>query len=387
MVRFESFTNYGYSANLDAFEWPNRTSLQISQQKYLASTRLTLLISRSDGLYSVDTHPTKCWIPMKDKTLRVSLCILAHCGLGGHRSLETSKKNLYKDFFWRTWESDIEHFCSTCLQCKQTKGGHLIPRPFGNVLCGTYRNEMIIFDFLYIEKPSLTCPHTLKYILIIKDTFSHYVRLYPTSNADTNATVQGLLDWFGIFGKPKVLISDQGSHFKNKVVTQLAKSLNISKHHFTVPHCPYGRGSIERVNLEVLNLLTMLLLSETGQPTWQWPYYCPSVMDILVSYESPTLSNKCPRRVMMNLPRTNQLDLIIQDPETTKITHKRLSKRKFKAALKDTSNVLEKMHTSVREKTERRRKSKKKKQRETLNHRLLCHRLLYSICTSDQESE
>ena len=63
---------------------------------------------------------------------------------------------------------------------------------------------------------------------------------------------------------------------------------------------------------------------------------------------------------MMNLPRTNQLDLIIQDPETTKITHKRLSKRKFKAALKDTSNVLEKMHTSVREKTERRRKSNKK---------------------------
>ena len=360
LTRHTSFTNHGYSTWHDAFEWPTNASIKASQLKYLSDSSEPLTIVRLDCLYSQVNNSPRCWIPMKDEELRICLCILAHCGIAGHRSREQTEDNL-ADYFWSTMKEDLKEFCHTCLQCNQVKGGRTIPRPYGQVVTGTYRNECITFDYLYIEKPSSTCIHDFTYMLIIKDTFSHFIRLYPTAHADSTTTVKCLLDWVSIFGIPPMMLSDQGSHFKSKVVAQLAKSLGVQEHHFTVPHCPWGRGSIERVNLVVLDLLSMLT-AETGQASWQWPYYTPSVCDIINSYESKTLSKNAPRMVMMNLPRTNALQLITHLPKSRDISSVDLNPRKIKKHLRSMDAALSQMHADVGKAATRRRKSNKKRQ-------------------------
>ena len=340
-VTIDSFTNHGYSTSLAAFNWPSVDSITESQTKFASTAKLKLEKVRPDGLLSPISKPGKVWIPNSDLELRVSLCILAHCSLSGHRGLEPTKTNL-SDFHWLTKNNDVKKFVKTCLQCKQTKGGRTIPRPWGHVLTGKKRNEVITVDFLYIQAANKGASHNHVYIIAIKDTFSHFVRLYATQNADAEATARALGDWISIFGlqkTPPTILSDRGTHFKNEVIRILAANLGLLPQHFTIAYCPFSNGSIERLNLDLLDLL-VLLLAESGEQFYQWPYFLNAIMDILNSYPSPVLNRHSPREVMMGLERTNITELITYIPQTD-------NHIKLPLAGTDIGSHIDKLHVSL----------------------------------------
>ncbi len=51
------------------------------------------------------------------------------------------------------------------------------------------------------------------YILVIVDTFTRWVELFPTPDATAASAAQALLQHFGRFGAPHQLRSDNGPHF------------------------------------------------------------------------------------------------------------------------------------------------------------------------------
>ena len=55
------------------------------------------------------------------------------------------------------------------------------------------------------------------------DDFSGFKELIPAENADHLAVVKALLNWFARFGVAHIHVSDRGSHFKNKVMEELAE--------------------------------------------------------------------------------------------------------------------------------------------------------------------
>ncbi len=59
------------------------------------------------------------------------------------------------------------------------------------------------------------------------------------------------------FACPKILISDQGSHFLNDVIGDLTKLFNIKK---TIPYHPQTNGLIERVNQILLCILHKIVM-------------------------------------------------------------------------------------------------------------------------------
>eukprot|EP00644_Phytophthora_capsici_P005410 jgi/Phyca11/97370/e_gw1.1.1668.1 len=63
-------------------------------------------------------------------------------------------------------------------------------------------------------------------------------------------------------------ISDQGSHFKNEVVSELSRRLRTQQE-FTPAYCPWINGSVERVNRDILQVIrTMILdLNHTAVPS------------------------------------------------------------------------------------------------------------------------
>ena len=109
-VRFDSLENHGYSTILDAFQWPSFESLSTSQTENKQKCKLMLEQVREDGLISPvfvgNTDRGLIWIPDNDMELKVSLLILAHCSMSGHRGKEHTRNNL-KDFWWST----IEKMC------------------------------------------------------------------------------------------------------------------------------------------------------------------------------------------------------------------------------------------------------------------------------------
>ena len=356
-IRFDSFLNYGYHTKLDAFEWPSTESIKASQKKFRRRAVIELERVRADGLLS-PAGSTAIWIPSKDKQLQVSLCVIAHCSLSGHRGFDTTKANL-EDYFWTTMNEDLKTFTSKCLQCEQVKGKRTVPRPYGNVVKGTKRNECITFDYLYVEKPADSSPHRHKYILVIKDTYSHFTLLYPCEAADSHTAASALAHWVRIFGVPKILLSDRGSHFRNSTIEELARLIGVDKHHFTLPHTPWSNGSVERVNLEILNLLAMLI-GEQGVLTWEWPYYINGVIDILNSTPSRTLAKKSPREVMLLLPRTNLAKLLVKLPDITAVKSVDLTGADIKKQIKITATALAELHFKVDLATDKRRKQNKR---------------------------
>jgi transposase InsO family protein len=96
------------------------------------------------------------------------------------------------------------------------------------------------------------------YLLILKDDRSGYLWLVPAKAADAETTVESLASWFTTFGVVETWVSDQGSHFKNKLVDGVRCALR-TRHHFTTAHSPWANGTVERACREVLRAVRALL--------------------------------------------------------------------------------------------------------------------------------
>jgi hypothetical protein len=145
----------------------------------------------------------------------------------------------------------------------------------------------------------------MKYVLILKDDLSSFVRLVPTSTADAETTADALISWFSDFGVVKTWVSDRGSHLKNEVVRSLREKTR-GLHHFTLAYCPWSNGTVERVCRELLRA-TRALLSEFKLPPEAWPSVLPMVQAGLNNAASVRMQGKCPKEVFLGLPPDSPL--------------------------------------------------------------------------------
>ncbi|XXQ38518.1 Gypsy retrotransposon integrase-like protein 1 [Plasmodiophora brassicae] len=136
-------------------------------------------------------------------------------------------------------------------------------------------NKFLHYDFLFIEKPRAGFHHMYQYVLVLKDDFSGFVELVPVESADHISVAESMMDWFKRFGIVRQHVSDQGSHFMNKVIDELLSRLHIA-HHFTTAYTPWANDTVEIVNRRILFLLKTLL-SEFGLIFQDWPSVLPLV--------------------------------------------------------------------------------------------------------------
>jgi hypothetical protein len=121
--------------------------------------------------------------------------------------------------------SYILDFVKSCIHCLATTGGSRLPRPLGEALHADKPNVVLHFGFLYVGKSS-SGPI---YILALRGDMSGYMWLWPCEHADSASTVDALTTFFAAFGVCTTWVSDQGSHFKNSLVSSLlGKRMNLS---------------------------------------------------------------------------------------------------------------------------------------------------------------
>lgn len=151
------------------------------------------------------------------------------------------------------------------MHCITSRAGKKIPRPLASTIHGTRPNEFIHFDYLYCGIGG----DDFKYIALLRDDLSSYVWLWPSKSADAETTAAALSKWIGTFGLMDVWVSDQASHFKNKVMKALAEDFAI-KHRFVVAYPPWANGTVEICMREVLRTFHALL-SEFKLAPKDWP--------------------------------------------------------------------------------------------------------------------
>jgi len=117
-----------------------------------------------------------------------------------------------------------------------------------------------------------------RHILVIVDSTTLYVEGFPTRSTTAEEVADILYkEIIARYGVMRELLSDQGSSFKNKLVTQLCKLLNI-KHRFSSAHHPQTDGKAERMIQTVIRSLKLICENQT-----QW---VEKLIPVLMSYRS-----------------------------------------------------------------------------------------------------
>src|SRR4051794_17999337 len=91
-------------------------------------------------------------IPDEATSLKTRLCVIAHSGgNSGHIGYQACYHAMSKWCRWSFMQQDLLKLCNSCLHCVPTRGGIRVPRPLGTACHGTEPNQVLHFDFIYIQ--------------------------------------------------------------------------------------------------------------------------------------------------------------------------------------------------------------------------------------------
>ncbi|CAF1624779.1 unnamed protein product [Rotaria magnacalcarata] len=183
---------------------------------------------------------------------------------GAHFSLDRTYNKIRYYYWWSDMKSTIKHYIESCLLCKQynvtryKRYGHLRPiaPPEGPFL-------LIGIDYC---GPLKRTPRENQYVLVITDYFSRHITAIALPNCTAETTAQALFnEYFCKFGIPAVILSDQGSHFRNQLMDNI-KNLIGYNHIYSTPYHPQTNGIVERFNATFIPQVSKL--QDTQDNNW-----------------------------------------------------------------------------------------------------------------------
>jgi transposase InsO family protein len=306
LYRMRAAGDGGQAAD-DTSAWPTIDAVKFGQQKSIplgggpGGPNDSPL--QPDGEGVLKTADGAVWVPDVDD-LRLRLLVIAHAGAAGHRGVDATYQALSTRFWWPELHADCTAFVQDCLQCVKCRAGTVVPRPPGEQIVATRPVQVLHFDYLFMG------PGTggMTYLLVLKDGFSGTIELVPSGSATADVVAQALLAWCGRYGTPAILVSDQGPHFKNKIIDSVRAALKV-EHHFVTPLAAWANGTIERANRECLRTFRVLL-GENRMGKEKWPYLVAPVQIILNQSPSARLGGVSPLEVMTGMPPVHPLDTV-----------------------------------------------------------------------------
>jgi hypothetical protein len=106
--------------------------------------------------------------------------------------------------------------------------------------------------------PLKCTPRENQYVLVITDYFTRHVTAIALPNNTAEITAQALFNqYFCIYGIPAVILSDQGSHFRNQLMHNISSLIGFNMIHST-PYHPQTNGVVERFNATFIPQISKL---------------------------------------------------------------------------------------------------------------------------------
>ncbi len=249
--------------------WPSVQEIREAQAEVSEAVIRDSALIMQDGVLTDEAG--HIFVPAQPEHLRVRLLVIAHAGAAGHRGQAVTERDLKTRFTWPGLAQQVREFVQRCLLCCKTRGGVVVPPPIGKALRGAEPGESLHLDFITMFEG--------EGLLVLKDGFSGFVLLWYAKAYNALTTEEAVIEWSALFGVPKFLVTDGGTHFNNQLVEALVTRFR-SAHHITTPYAPWANGVIERVNRELLRLWRVLL-SEAALEEAKWRTLRPLVQAII----------------------------------------------------------------------------------------------------------
>ena len=147
----------------------------------------------------------------------------------------------------------VESHCLACTTCLKANLGLAVSLSYQTVTPPSGPFQELKVDYITLPR----CQGKQDCLIIICK-FSRWIEGYATTKGTALHTAKCLVkDFIPRWGLPRVIESDQGTHFTGKVCQEVARLLEI-KWHLHCPYRPQASGQVERMNRTLKSRLTKL---------------------------------------------------------------------------------------------------------------------------------
>ena len=119
--------------------------------------------------------------------------------------------------------------------------------------------ELLHVDFTSIEETvPLPQEPVIRNVMVMQDHFSKYVVAYVVKDQTAHTAAETLRNgYFGLFGAPAYLVSDQGKAFTGHLITNLCELYGVQKLR-TLPYHAQTNGQVEQMNQTIISMIDKL---------------------------------------------------------------------------------------------------------------------------------
>lgn len=200
-----------------------------------------------DALFDIGLSITVCnnEIIVPPKARRDAIVKEYHASaIGGHKGIAKTYRRIRHRYYWPGIKAEIEAYIRQCRSCQVKK-----------LVRKKTRQPMVITDTpdaafdkisMDIMGPLPTSHNGNSYVLTIQDLLTKYSLAIPLAHAGAIDVAEAFTNEFiCIYGAPRALLTDQGSHFVNSLMRTVARKFKISRC-TTTAYRPQANGSVER---------------------------------------------------------------------------------------------------------------------------------------------
>ena len=172
----------------------------------------------------------------------------------GHRRSTTLMQEC---FWWPGTTRDLRYHIKKCGHCRKYEAAPPVV-PMKPLACSG-PGELLYVDFTSIEETvPLKEDPVICNVLVLQDHFSKYVVAYMVKDQTARTAAETLRNgYFGLFGTPAYLVSDQGKAFTGHVITHLCELYGVQKLR-TLPYHAQTNGQVERMNQTTIRMIGKL---------------------------------------------------------------------------------------------------------------------------------
>ncbi|EIE79421.1 hypothetical protein RO3G_04126 [Rhizopus delemar RA 99-880] len=282
-------------------------------------TIVTSQIINSNGsiLTSRTMMPADLMTPVPED--RQKLLMDTH--LEGHRGAQAIVTALHSDgIHWTKLKEDALEIIRSCPDCQKFN----IAKHGYNPLTSIYADAP--WDHICIDTagPFPTSVQGNQYILLVVDVFTRYCVLKALPDKSSLTIALALRSILSLFGRPKIIQSDNGTEYVNEIVRLYVESSGID-HRLISAYHPRANGIVERWVGKAKNILYKRLQGRTED----WDLYVDSTQEALNNthtalHGTRPFSLMFARRPNENKDYNNVLDKT-KSPETMKQLETRIN--------------------------------------------------------------
>jgi transposase InsO family protein len=239
-----------------------------------------------------------------------------HNGVAGHMGQAATWDALVgRGLHWMGMRSHIRQFIKQCPTCQKNSGARaqVYSEPF--TLATLQPMQKVAIDTI---GPIEEDEHGFKYILVVIDHFTRWTELMALKTTGAEETAEHLVNFFGRFGFPDEILTDNGTQFRNNLMKELV-SLIGSRHTTVTPYSKEENGIVERQNKEVMRHLRNIIFDKNTHVKWG-RRVLPMVQRILNSSKKRA-TGVSPAQLLFGDALTLERNIFV-DPEAIRKTSK-----------------------------------------------------------------